>query len=111
MARLQEKLPSTKQRLKALETVASTLARSGNLNDVPLVEIEKDGRWVTTRKNMIMDSITPYDVSAPPSPSQAKRRREAEQSTRESSVRSSVRSSSQGRVSLRGHKRLGMGGL
>jgi hypothetical protein len=104
MARLQERLPSTKQRLKALETVASTLACSGNLNDVPLVEIEKDGRWVTRRKNMIMDSITPYDA-----PSQSKRQREGgEDSVRDrSSVTSTVR---EGSV-IRGNKRLGMGGL
>ena len=60
MTTIEQMLPLAKERLTALEDVASTLAHSGNLTDVQLTEIESNERWIT-KKNMIIHSMEVYD--------------------------------------------------
>jgi hypothetical protein len=61
MTMIDQMLPLAKERLAILEDVATTLARSGDLKEVRLTEIESDSRWITKRKNMIIHSMKVYD--------------------------------------------------
>jgi hypothetical protein len=54
-------LPNAKERLTMFDEITSNLKRCGDIDRVEETAIERDKRWITRRKNILVHSMNEYD--------------------------------------------------